>query len=106
MESPNEKPWFYRPVWTADQAAEFLNLSPQSIYKMRDDGVIPQLEKLPGVRFRKKDVMALAELGDDVIKPFEVAQYKLEIKGLKKEVNRLRDLLQGIVQTAEKGVAV
>ena len=46
-------------VMTAQEAAEVLNVSLSTIYNLRDRGTLPQLTKLPGVRFAAKDVLAL-----------------------------------------------
>ncbi len=46
-------------VMTAQEAAEVLNVSLSTIYNLRDRGTLPQLTKLPGVRFAAKDVMDL-----------------------------------------------
>ena len=43
-------------VMTAQEAAEVLNVSLSTIYNLRDRGTLPQLTKLPGVRFAAKDV--------------------------------------------------
>lgn len=46
-------------VMTAQEAAEVLNVSLSTIYNLRDRGTLPQIKKLPGVRFAAKDVLAL-----------------------------------------------
>lgn len=46
-------------VMTAQEAAEVLNVSLSTIYNLRDRGTLPQLTKLPGVRFAAKDVLPL-----------------------------------------------
>ena len=47
-------------VLTATETAEVLNIGLSSVYYLRDHNILPQLHDLPGVRFRAKDVYALA----------------------------------------------
>ena len=47
-------------VLKADEAADILNVGISTIYDLRNRGILPQIKNLAGVRFRAKDVYALA----------------------------------------------
>ena len=87
---------FKRPVWSAKTAAEFFGVSVQAVYDMRDNGILKQLEKLPGVKFRKADCLAVANETEDVFRPYEVAKMRRELVLEKKKNATLTALLYKI----------
>lgn len=53
-------------VLTVGETAELLNVAASTVYDLRNRGVLPQIKNLSGVRFRAKDVYALAGVADAV----------------------------------------
>lgn len=79
-------------VLKADEAAEILNLGISSIYDLRNRNVLPQLEDLPGVHFRAKDVYALAKLkqNQEECSPYQFRQLQTELANEKARNQRIR----------------
>lgn len=79
-------------VLKADEAAEILNLGISSIYDLRNRNVLPQLEDLPGVRFRAKDVYALAKLkqNQEEYSPYQYRKLKTELAQTKAQLARIK----------------
>mgnify|MGYP000021146224 FL=1 len=79
-------------VLKADEAAEILNVGISSIYDMRNRNVLPQLTDLPGVRFRAKDVYALAKLkqSQEEYSPSQFRQLQNELATEKAKNQRIR----------------
>lgn len=71
-------------VMKADEAAEVLNVGKSTVYDLRNRNILPQLTDLPGVRFRAKDVYALAKLkqNQEECSPFQFRQLQDELKRL------------------------
>ena len=85
-------------VMTAQEAAEVLNVSLSTIYNLRDRGTLPQLTKLPGVRFAAKDVMDL--IGVDTY--FYTLQQELARKDVR--IKTLEELLRRAATTIWEGL--
>nr|DAL33529.1 MAG TPA_asm: helix-turn-helix domain protein [Caudoviricetes sp.] len=78
-------------VLTVGEAAELLNVATSTIYDLRNRGVLPQIKKLSGVRFRAKDVYALAGV-TDVANTYTPANFE----GLQRELAAKEKQLQKI----------
>lgn len=90
---------FDEPTWTVAMCAEFFNCTRQSVYEMRDKGVLKQLPKLPGVRFNREDVLKVAGWSKD---PYEVQKLKEQNRILEDENLMLR---QFIAKTCAEGLS-
>ena len=79
-------------VLKADEAAEILNVGISSIYELRNRNVLPQLTDLPGVRFRAKDVYALAKLkqNQEECSPYEFRKLQNELTNERSKNQRIR----------------
>ena len=82
-------------VMTAQEAAEVLNVSLSTIYNLRDRGTLPQLTKLPGVRFAAKDVLAL--VGEQIWEytPQRMKDLQRELERKDARIKTLEGLLRG-----------
>lgn len=79
-------------VLKADEAAELLNVGISTIYDLRNRNILPQLTDLPGVRFRAKDVYALAKLkqNQEECSPYQFRQLQTELANEKARNQRIR----------------
>lgn len=79
-------------VLKADEAAELLNVGISTIYDLRNRNILPQLTDLPGVRFRAKDVYALAKLkqNQEEYSPYQFRQLQNELAAEKAKNQRIR----------------
>lgn len=83
-------------VLSAQEASEILGIPLSAVYRLKDDGKLKRLKDLPGVKFRKKDVLALAGLDSNEITPFEIQRLKSENETLKAAVSRLERAIRSI----------
>lgn len=83
-------------VFSAQETAVILDIPVSAVYRLKDDGKLKRLKDLPGVKFRKKDVLALAGLDFNEITPFEVERLKNENEALKAAVQRLERAIRSI----------
>lgn len=79
-------------VLKADEAAELLNVGISTIYDLRNRNILPQLTDLPGVRFRAKDVYALAKLkqNQEEYSPYEFRKLQDELATERARNQRIR----------------
>lgn len=93
-------------VMTAQEAAEVLNVSLSTIYNLRDRGTLPQIKKLPGVRFAAKDVLALVgeQTWEYTPQRMKVLQRELERKDAR--IKTLEGLLRGAAATILNGMKI
>lgn len=84
---------FSQPIWTAQIAAEFFSCSVQAVYDMRDNGVLDQLTKLPGVRFNRDQCLAAGNYKKD---PYERERILAENRQLKARNKELEEILYKI----------
>lgn len=91
-------------VLKADEAAEILNVGISSIYDMRNRKVLQQLEDLPGVRFRAKDVYALAKLkqNQEEYSPYQYRNLKTELAQTKAQLARIKAAAMALVAEIAK----
>lgn len=84
-------------VLTATETAEVLNIGLSSVYYLRDHNILPQLHDLPGVRFRAKDVYALAGEGSNAQEytPFRFKELEAELKNKNARIQQLETILKG-----------
>ncbi len=50
---------------SAKETAEVLGIALSSVYELKASGKLKPCKNLPGIKFRKKDVLALVELGTE-----------------------------------------
>ena len=88
-----------RLVLKADEAAELLNVGVSTIYDLRNRGIQKQLENLPGVRFRLKDVEALAGAKNNPgeYSPYEFRKLKTELALEKAKNQKIRSAALALV---------
>lgn len=79
-------------VLKADEAAELLNVGISTIYDLRNRNILPQLTDLPGVRFRAKDVYALAKLKQNQVEysPYQFRKLQDELANERAKNQRIR----------------
>lgn len=86
-------------VLKADEAAELLNVGVSTIYDLRNRGVLKQLKNLPGVRFRKKDIYAIAEEKQNMeeYSPFQFRKLKAELANEKAKNQKIRSAALALI---------
>lgn len=89
-------------VLKADEAAEILNLGISSIYDLRNRNVLPQLEDLPGLRFRAQDVYALAGKDLSEYSPYQYRNLKTELAQTKAQLARIKVAAMALVAEIAK----
>lgn len=82
------------------EAAEILGVSERTITRMRDDGKLTALDAFDAVKFRLKDVLALAELDPDDVTAFEYRRMKKRLEALEDENSALRETLKAVYMAA------
>lgn len=91
-------------VMTAQEAAEVLNVSLSTIYNLRDRGTLPQLTKLPGVRFAAKDVMDLIGVDTYFYTPQKMKELQQELARKDVRIMTLEELLRRAATTIWEGL--
>lgn len=94
-------------VLRTDEAAEILNVAPSTIYDLRNRGILPQIKNLSRVRFRAKDVYALAgeKQNPEQYSPYEFQQLKTELEAEKAKNRRIRTAaLALLAEISKEGV--
>lgn len=91
-------------VMTAQEAAEVLNVSLSTIYNLRDRGTLPQLTKLPGVRFAAKDVMDIVGVNTYFFTPSRMKELQRELDRKDARIKALEALLRGAASTILDGL--
>ena len=74
-------------VYTVEQVAELLQISTTSVYNLRNDGKLTQLQ-ISGVKFSKREVEALAGVEDEY-NAIGYRKLQSEVENLRKENNKL-----------------
>ena len=90
-------------VMTAQEAAEVLNVSLSTIYELRNKGTLPQIKKLPGVRFAAKDVLALVGEQTWEYTPQRMKDLQRELERKNARIKTLEGLLRGAAATLLDG---
>lgn len=89
-------------VYTVEQVAELLQISTTSVYNLRNDGKLTQLQ-ISGVKFSKREVEALAGVEDEYNAigyrklQSEVESLRQENKKLKSEIKKITSQMLVIV---------
>ena len=93
-------------VMTAQEDAEVLNVTLSTIYNLRDRGTLPQLTKLPGVRFAAKDVMDLIGVDTYFYTPQKMKDLQRELLRKDASIKTLEGLLRGAAATILDGMKI
>ena len=84
-----EGAWLMSLVYTVKEVADLFQISVSAVYQLRDEGKLIQLSDVPGVRFSKEGVHALAKYN----KEFTATRYAelvAENEQLKRELKELK----------------
>lgn len=82
-------------TYTVEEVAEVLGVSKSSVYNLRNNGVIHQLTKLPGVLFSVKEIQSIAGLETE-INAVNYRALKAENEELVKENAKLKNSIKKI----------
>lgn len=82
-------------TYTVDETAEVLGISKSSVYNLRNNGVIHQLKKLPGVLFSAVEIQSIAGLETEV-NAVNYRALKAENEELAKENAKLKNSIKKI----------
>lgn len=85
-------------TYTVDETAEVLGISKSSVYNLRNNGVIHQLTKLPGVLFSVKEIQEIAGLETE-INAVNYRALKAENEELAKENAKLKNDIKKIASS-------
>lgn len=85
-------------TYTVDETAEVLGISKSSVYNLRNNGVIHQLIKLPGVLFSAKEIQSIAGLETE-INAVNYRALKAENEELAKENAKLKNDIKKIASS-------
>lgn len=80
-------------VYTVNEVAELLKITPQSVYALRNKGKLPAVNDIGSVRFRVKDVHAFIGIEYEFT-PYNFRQLQLENEKLVKENNELKQKIR------------
>lgn len=86
-------------VYTAKEVAELYQISISAVYQLRDELKLHQLPDVPGVRFSKEEVHALAKYNKDFTAT-RYAELMAENEMLKRELSELK----ASIRTATAGM--
>lgn len=81
---------------TAKDVSTMLSISVNSVYKLRDDGILPEIENLCGCRYRVRDVLALVGMDKDEYSPYRYQCLQLENKKLREEISQLKTTIRKV----------
>ena len=84
--------------YTVEEVAEVLGVSKSSVYNLRNNGVIHQLTKLPGVLFSVKEIQSIAGLETE-INAVNYRALKAENEELAKENAKLKNDIKKIASS-------
>lgn len=91
-------------VYTAKEVAELFQISVSAVYQLRDELKLHQLPEVPGVRFSKEEVHALAEHNTEFTAT-RYAELVAENEKLKRELSELKTSIRtataGMLQLME-----
>ena len=85
-------------TYTVEEVAEVLGVSKSSVYNLRNNGVIHQLTKLPGVLFSVKEIQEIAGLETE-ISAVNYRALKAENEELAKENAKLKNDIKKIASS-------
>ena len=73
-------------VYTVNEVAELLKVTPQTIYELRNSGKLPAIKNIGRVLFNVNDVYSFIGIEDEFT-PYNYRQLKLENKKLATEIS-------------------
>lgn len=82
-------------TYTVEEVAEVLGVSKSSVYNLRNNGVIHQLKKLPGVMFSVVEIQSIAGLETEV-NAVNYRALKRECEELAEENAKLKNSIKKI----------
>lgn len=82
-------------VFTVNEVAELLKVTPQTIYELRNSGKLPAIKNIGRVLFNVKDVYAFIGIEDEFT-PYNYRQLKLENKKLATENDELKQKIRKV----------
>lgn len=85
-------------TYTVEEVAEVLGVSKSSVYNLRNNGVIHQLTKLPGVLFSTIEIQSIAGLETE-INAVNYRALKAENEELVKENAKLKNDIKKIASS-------
>ena len=85
-------------TYTVEEVAEVLGVSKSSVYNLRNNGVIHQLTKLPGVLFSVKEIQSIVGLETE-INAVNYRALKAENEELAKENAKLKNDIKKIASS-------
>lgn len=80
-------------VYTVREVADLFQISQSAVYVLRDEGKLTQLKNVPGVRFPKEEVHALAQY-DHEFSVTNYAELVTENAKLKEELKSLKESIR------------
>ena len=91
-----------RTMFSVGDLAERWGLSPNSVRQMEAEGKLHRLPNVPGVKFSAAEVHQIESIGKDVqpLTAWERKQKDDEIFLLRRENNKLKSILQNVINTA------
>lgn len=80
-------------VYTVNEVAEMLRVTPQTVYELRNSGKLPSIKNIGKVLFRATDVNAFIGI-DGEYSPYRYKQLEIENKKLAKENDELKQQIR------------
>ena len=85
-----------RRTYTVAETAEILGVSPDIVYRMKNDGILPAVKNLSAIRVLKRDVLALFGEKEAEFRPSALRRLRNELSFEKQENERLRGIIRQI----------
>ena len=80
-------------VYTVNEVAKMLRVTPQTVYELRNSGKLPSIKNIGKVLFRATDVNAFIGV-DSEYSPYRYKQLEIENTKLAKENNELKQQIR------------
>lgn len=82
-------------VYTVNEVAELLKVTPQTIYELRNSGKLPAIKNIGRVLFNANDVYSFIGIEDEFT-PYNYRQLKLQNKKLATENDELKQKIRKV----------